>query len=428
MVYMGISVANAKLFELKRVTLLYIGIAYCVYGCGTTAQDVLPIAGSSGNMDSSAGSGNVSINGGSGAGALPNAAAGTTTTAGTGGMQTAGAGGGAAGNAGSTGKGGQAGTSLPAICASLPKLPIADYVKLNISGSEDFTFDKLGYLIGVDAANNMLFRSKYDGSREDLIPNIGSTASGFPVRGLRFVAGANSKSGELIFADVGASGLTKITMGGMIRTQLVSGVNQPNGLALDPYGFAYLTGADGNVIRVNTKTGKSTTYFKQAVADVSLDGIGFSPDYKRLYIDTEYGYLSYLPVKDDGTAGDYVLMANLTTLMPQTGGQGGPPMLDGLTVDECGNIYVTQMSGTVWRISPDSLESNPKVEKVITITASSTQATQQGGPPGGGLTFNAVNFGTGIGGWKADALYIIDMAGSIYEVVVGVKGAPQPHL
>jgi len=167
-------------------------------------------------------------------------------------------------------------------------------------------------------------------------------------------------------------------------------------------------------------------FFKQVVSGVSLDGIGFSPDYKRLYIDTELGYLSYLPVKEDGTPGEYVVMANLGAANgSQT--QGGPAMLDGLTVDECGNIYVVQMTGTIWRVSPDSTESNPKFEKVVSIAP--TTSTSSPGGPGGGVNFFAVNFGSGVGGWKADALYIMNMmADCVYEVVIGVNGASQPHL
>ena len=36
--------------------------------------------------------------------------------------------------------------------------------------------------------------------------------------------------------------------------------------------------------------------------------------------------------------------------------------------------------------------------------------------------------GSRIGGWKKDAIYIISMMGGVYEVVLGVQGAPQPHL
>jgi hypothetical protein len=46
-----------------------------------------------------------------------------------------------------------------------------------------------------------------------------------------------------------------------------------------------------------------------------------------------------------------------------------------------------------------------------------------------GSSMFAVNFGSGYGGWKADSLYIMNMmANCVYEVDLGVKGAPQIHL
>lgn len=428
-------VARSYHLGVIRWILVSISAVYGLYGCTSTAEPsgIPGAAGYGGAIEGAASTqGPVTGNGGT-----TTAAGSGSVVAGTGvvgGRGPTGAGGKNAGGAGGKstgGKGGQAGTASTTQCASLPKLPITKYTKLAVSGSEDFTFDNLGYLIGVDSATNELIRTKYDGTEEIVFPNIGTSAQGgFPVRGLRFVAGANSNTGELIFADVYASGLTKVDMGTRVRTSLVSGVNQPNGLALDPNGIAYLTGADGNVIRVDTKTGKSSVFFAQVEANVSLDGIAFSPDYKRLYINTEFGYLSYLPVKDDGTAGDYVLMAQFSQELPDGGTQGMPSALDGMTVDECGNIYVVNMSGIIWRVAPDSLMETPKIEKVVTIQIEVPDAGTNGGrpmgPPGGML--NAVNFGTGVGGWKANAIYLISMMGGVYEVVVGVKGAKQPHL
>ena len=37
-------------------------------------------------------------------------------------------------------------------------------------------------------------------------------------------------------------------------------------------------------------------------------------------------------------------------------------------------------------------------------------------------------FGSGVGGWESDYLYIIDWYGVIWELPVGVPGAPLPHL
>jgi hypothetical protein len=433
--------ARAYHFGFTRFIVLSIGAAWALGGCTRSVVNSGVSGGSTGYADAAEGapSGESLVNGGQGGTEIAaGSGSGSIGVAGSaGGNIAAGVGGGEAG-----GKGGQAGTVASTNCKSLPKLPITKYTKIPVSGSEDFTFDNLGYIIGVDSAENTLIRTKYDLTEETIIPNIGSAEGAFPVRGLRFSAGANSNTGELVFADVGGSGLTKINMGTKERTSLTSGVNQPNGLALGQNGFAYLTGADGNVLRVNIKTGESSTFFAQAVENVSLDGIAFSPDFKRLYIDTEFGYLSYLPVKSDGTAGDYVIMAEFPQEEqdPNSEMPPMPAMLDGMTVDECGNVYVVQMNGIVWRVSPDSLMEKPKMEKVVTIVREPTDGGTAGtggdvpfGPPGGpggpgGLSLNAANFGSGVGGWRSDAIYIISMNGGVYEVVVGVKGAKQPHL
>jgi sugar lactone lactonase YvrE len=112
-------------------------------------------------------------------------------------------------------------------------------------------------------------------------------------------------------------------------------------------------------------------------------------------------------LNDDGTADPPEL---LTTI--DTSGAGGA--LDGLAVDICANAYVVQMKGAIWRISPDG-------HKELAVDVS---GGQQIGP-----RINAANFGSGKGGWKRDALYLISMSlDTVYEVEVGVPGAPQPHL
>jgi hypothetical protein len=66
------------------------------------------------------------------------------------------------------------------------------------------------------------------------------------------------------------------------------------------------------------------------------------------------------------------------------------------------------MTGNIWRVSPQG-----GVEKVVEL------------PTG---MYNAVNFGSGVSEWKQDAVYVASMGGDAYEVEVGVRGAPQPHL
>lgn len=89
------------------------------------------------------------------------------------------------------------------------------------------------------------------------------------------------------------------------------------------------------------------------------------------------------------------------------GGAGG---LDGLEVDGCGFVYVTEFSlGKVWRISPDGAT----VELLFD-------------PPVAWIP--NLHWGNGLGGFDADKLYVAnrDEAG-LYEVSVGVPGKPRSY-
>jgi sugar lactone lactonase YvrE len=89
------------------------------------------------------------------------------------------------------------------------------------------------------------------------------------------------------------------------------------------------------------------------------------------------------------------------------GGSGG---LDGLEVDGCGSVYVTEFAlGKVWRIAPDG----STVELLFD-------------PPVAWIP--NLHWGNGLGGFAADKLYVAnrDEAG-LFEVSVGVPGKPRSY-
>jgi sugar lactone lactonase YvrE len=89
-------------------------------------------------------------------------------------------------------------------------------------------------------------------------------------------------------------------------------------------------------------------------------------------------------------------------------GPGGNGGLDGMAVDACGYVYVTEyVLGVVWRISPDGTQ----VEMVFD-------------PPTEWVP--NMSFGTGMGGWDYLSLYVIDRAPNIvYEIPLGIPGKPR---
>ncbi len=76
--------------------------------------------------------------------------------------------------------------------------------------------------------------------------------------------------------------------------------------------------------------------------------------------------------------------------------------LDGMTVDACGNVYVTEyIEGVIWRFSPEGVR-----EKVTTLPS---------------FWIPNMHWGTGIGGWEEDTLYVMDRErGRVFELVLGV--------
>ena len=90
-----------------------------------------------------------------------------------------------------------------------------------------------------------------------------------------------------------------------------------------------------------------------------------------------------------------------------TSNRGG---LDGINVDACGNLYVTEyIEGTVWRFT----EENAEAEVVARLRAD---------------WIPNMHWGNGIGGWEKDVLYVSDRThAGMYALDVGVEGHPDAY-
>ena len=88
----------------------------------------------------------------------------------------------------------------------------------------------------------------------------------------------------------------------------------------------------------------------------------------------------------------------------ETWSSGG---LDGLDVDECGNIYVTEyIAGKVFRFAPEGGEA----EEILDVDSS---------------WIPNLHWGRGVGGFEKDVLYMMDRdTNGIYEIAVGFEGRP----
>ena len=179
-------------------------------------------------------------------------------------------------------------------------------------------------------------------------------------------------------------------------------MQNPNGIAIGPDGGIFVA-TTGRIVRVDPDTGG-----QDIIAEMpgnSFDGITFSNDFDRLYFNEEFGQIHFVDFDADRTPSE-----------PRTGARiplGVDPfsILDGMAVDACGNLYVTEMNGTIWRV----LAEDGTIEEIASL---------------GGLAVTpALNFGIApIGGWSETALYVITFTGTLFELDIGVPGKWEPHL
>jgi sugar lactone lactonase YvrE len=296
-------------------------------------------------------------------------------------------------------------------CDQLPTPPVHVSATLqDFSGAEDFAFDGEGNLISIDAAGN-LTRQPRNGPRTVVVPNAAQTGAG-----TRFLA-----NGDLVVASVEEGAVVRITPAGG-KQVLASGIAYPNGIEVDREGAVYVAEHDrGRVLRIDPSAGMTTVI---AEGLEFSNGLSFSPDYRILYVGSfGGGTVHAIARNEDGswpaaTASPPVLLAQVPTTSGPTMVDGGG--LDGVTVDACGNVYVTEyLLGNVWRISPTGA-----VDLLVTLPSE---------------WIPNLHWGVGVGGWDAKRLYVIERnnggapglglgvsgGGRLFELAVGVPEKPR---
>jgi len=279
------------------------------------------------------------------------------------------------------------GPTVPADNCPLPpgQLPW-DYLPW-VPPSEEFAFDDQGNLINVDDGTDTIWRTPFGGPAEIIGPY-----QAVEVAGTRFMI-----DGDLVVCDEWDGSLVRVGLNGSVDV-LLGGLNSPNSVAIDDAGFVYVTSYD-EVRRVNPANGDMTLL--KAVTDSDLDGLTFSPDFKSLYFNhDDGGTIGVIELGADGEADDVYTINTIE----------GQNELDGMATDECGNVYVLRTDGNIWRLNTDHT-----LQHFIDLGARNPYAT-------------SLNFGSGIGGWERDHLYVMDRNGGMFDIALGINGKWEPHL
>ena len=252
-----------------------------------------------------------------------------------------------------------------------------------IPRSDEFTFDNEGQMIAL-SGNDVV---RIGGGRQPqlLFRNVSTLRQGGAMRVL--------PDGDILIADYSQDRVLRVDLQtGRERGPMQ--VPSPIKMAVGPGGDLYVTSNQGNIYRVNPATGVVVMAISTRLR---LGGITFSRDYKAVYVGAQDERAIYsLQLGPTGALGAPVLWTpNVTS--PQS-----------LTTDECGRIYVGgSEDGRIRRIGVSG-----DAEIVATLTANDVWA---------------LSFGSGKHGWSDTSLFALDNdEGTLYEIPLGIKGAPPP--
>ena len=287
-----------------------------------------------------------------------------------------------------TGDTGDTGDTNNPECDKPAELPISYETLTGYSNAEDFTFDADGRLIAIRNGNLVGFTAA---NEFDIIaPGFGEMA------GTSILA-----NGDYILANPMNGTVIRVTPEGG-RTNILTGVAYPNGVTVSTDGYVYVSGHTyGDIYEVDPDTAESTII---ATDIEGANGMAFSPDGQTLYTCSFYDGTVWA-IDRDGKGG----WEEPRLLGRFSGGWSG---LDGLNVDECGYVYVTEyVAGIVWRIDPDAEDFDP--EKVASLPS---------------YWIPNLHWGRGKGEFSKDILYVSDREqGRLFTLDLGVRSTPQAY-
>lgn len=264
-------------------------------------------------------------------------------------------------------------------CDKVPDGAISDTNILGARGYHGLSFDDEGNILGWDG-RQFIMKSPYDGAAVPWVPGF-NTAEGMD----------RLPDGDWVISDTLNQRLVRVTPeGGAETLTSISGVY---GVTVGPDGMIYA--CNGGIVRVDPETGDQTEIIPSPGVWTARV-VDFSLDSSRMYIATlGYGDVYYLELDE-----------NLDPLdRPERYASGvGSGWHDGIGVDACGYVYVAEYySAGLYRIAPDG-----------TVTSVVTPGTTR-------YYGHGLQWGSGIGGWRQDALYQPQPynGNTVREVVIG---------
>ncbi len=251
------------------------------------------------------------------------------------------------------------------------------------AGHHDVAFDREGWIAGHN--NVALVRANRELQRQVISTAVANA------EGLEYLP-----DGRLVVATKDGQGIVTISPDGALAS-LAPDRTDAFSIILGPDGRIYSGDfSGGTLVRVDPETGQ-TVQFLNTVPGARV--LNFSPDNTKMYV---------------GTFGEEVWVVDLDDKLTPVGSPRqfatlpGAQYQDGLAVDVCGNVYIPVYPNNLFRITPEG-------------TVSTYHQWADSSKYGHGL-----KWGSGIGGWRRDALYSPQPWNggeeTVVEVVVGVPG------
>jgi hypothetical protein len=269
-------------------------------------------------------------------------------------------------------------TAVETDCSSVPLVPVSVGAIASARGYHGLAFDQAGFIYGMDARNNLI-QADYYGASSVFLPTQGT-------QGMDAL-----QTGELAVAT--PSGLTIVDPTDASVRVVASSLSFVYGVVEGPDGMLYV-GDRTNAYRVDPVNDTYEVYLRNSAAQ----SVGFSPDFTKFYYTNTTGWALWQVELD----------ANYDPIgAPTQLSNFGSSFRDGLVVDLCGSIYVMDYgTNNMYKIDPVTGDNVLFFDFTFDLYG------------------HGAAWGSGIGGWRRDAIYVPQPYNSntVAEIVIGIEG------